>query len=268
MKWKGFCAMPSRLTTSIACAFVCLRLTQFRRAGTPEWGTAGGDAIVRPRSGGPENFGGKFIEAGLRAVLEDETEQRGQTTERADAAHTDGPSHRNPRFPFLRFCDGQRGQRLRSRYGSGAHRLAEKLRRESAGGCVGDVSRRDDHRCGSCAGRGVWYGDARRPRARLGTKSGSASRARGGSHFGGARRAPQRARLRKRRRRTAAVHISAWWSAAFQRRHVAFQFCLNGDEPGSASGSCRRTRTRRVDHRGQWPIATVGGLRRCDGVWA
>ena len=45
MKWKGFCAMPTRLTTSIACAFVCLGVAhaQFGR-GTPEWGTAGGDA--------------------------------------------------------------------------------------------------------------------------------------------------------------------------------------------------------------------------------
>src|SRR5450631_2002542 len=50
MTWKGFPAMPTsvmptRLTPSFACAFVCLGVAhaQFGR-GTPEFGTAGGDA--------------------------------------------------------------------------------------------------------------------------------------------------------------------------------------------------------------------------------
>jgi hypothetical protein len=42
---RTFCVMPTRLTTSIASAFLCLGVAhaQFGR-GTPEWGTIGGDA--------------------------------------------------------------------------------------------------------------------------------------------------------------------------------------------------------------------------------
>src|SRR5450631_4302134 len=45
MTWKGFHVMPTRLTASFACAFVCMGVAhaQFGR-GTPEFGTASGDA--------------------------------------------------------------------------------------------------------------------------------------------------------------------------------------------------------------------------------